>query len=230
MNREPNRTTLTIELGEGNREAIARFKTGNDISTKTIAIADLVAELSHDLEITTGVLPNGTRFYSGTKNVYRIGIQVSAKIRTTEFHLHDLSQAFTVPFPEMLFVFGIKEKRIIHSMLFACVPPIGRPNDRLYLFPFGNVWEDGRICWGSVQQASIDEPIVLDTMVTRFFGSVFSGHLISGTNMFYPPQGVVNLRTLLEHLSGQEHFPDRVLKPSSMTVGKAMSDATQERY
>lgn len=231
MNRDPQKTTLTIELNEVGREAIARLKTGNDVSTKTIAIADLVAELSHDLEITTGVLPNGTRFYSGTKNVYRIGIQVPAKIRTTEFHLHDLSQAFTVPFPEMLFIFGIKEKRIIYSTLFACIPPIGRPHDRLYLFPFGNVYgEDGRICWGNVPHVSIEEPIVLDTMVTRFFGSVFSGHLISGTNMFYPPQGVVNLRTLLEHLSGQEHFPDNVLKQSNMTIGKAMSDATQERY
>lgn len=228
--KDPKKTTLTIEFNEVGHEAVARLKTGNDVTTKTIVIAELVAELSHDLEITTGILPNGTRFYSGTKNVYRIGIQVPTKIRTTEFHLHDLSQAFTVPFPEMLFVFGIKEKRIINSMLFACIPPIGRPHDRLYLFPFGNVWEDGRICWGKVPHASIEEPIVLDTMVTRFFGSVFSGHLISGTNTFYPPQGVVNLQTLLEHLSGQEHFPDNILKPSNITIGKAMSDATRECY
>ena len=59
--------------------------------------------------------------------------------------------------------------------------------------------------------------------MSRFFTSVFSGHLVYGTNMFNAPEGVVNLRTLLEHLSGQEHFPDRILKPSDMTVGTAMA-------
>lgn len=225
--------TLTIELKQGRSEAVARFKANGDkITTKTIAVSDLIAELSRDLEITTGVLPGGTRFYSGTKSVYRIGIQVPAKVRTADFNLHDVGpMKVTVPFPEMLFVFSIREKRISDSTLFACIPPIGRPHDRLYFFPFGNVYEDGRVCWGSVHQPQIEEPIVLDTMVTRFFGSVFSGHLVHGSSMFNPPEeGVVNLRTLLEHLSGREHFPDRVLKASNATLGSAMAERRKQGY
>jgi len=40
--------------------------------------------------------------------------------------------------------------------------------------------------------------------VNRFFSSVFSGHLVHGTNMFRPPQGVANLKGLLDHLEGKQ--------------------------
>jgi hypothetical protein len=222
---EPEKTTLNVEFGSQRQEAIATFKTGKNIFTKPISVSDLVTELARDLEITTGVLPNGTRFYSGTKTMYRIGIQVPAKKRTTRFSLLDASQSFTVPFPEMLFIFSVQDKRIFSSLLFACIPPIGRPQDRLYSFPFGNVYgNDGKICWGDVHQAAIEEPIMLDTMIARFFGSVFSGHLVNGTSLFNPPDGVVNLRTLLESLSNQEFFPDNILKTSQFTIDKAMSE------
>ena len=217
--------TLTIELGGDHREAVARLRTGDTVSVKAISVSDLVMELSRDLEITTGVLPGGTKFYSGTKKAYRIGIQIPARIRTAKFNLGDLGEVwFTVPFPETLFVFGIRDGRIVDSALYSCVPPIGRPQDWLYFFPFGNVYVSGNICWGSVAMADIKEPVALDTMVARFFGSVFSGHLVNGTSMFRPPDGVVNLRTLLEHLSGQESFPDGILKISDTTVGMAMSN------
>lgn len=53
---------------------------------------------------------------------------------------------------------------------------------------------------------------------------MFSGHLVNGTSLFNPPEGVVNLRTLLENLSNQEFFPDNILKTSSLIIGKAMSE------
>jgi hypothetical protein len=219
-----NRAKLVVEINDGSSEAVVKFQNKDGVATKTVSVAALLAELSRDMEITTGVLPSGTKFYAGTKNSYRIGIQVQAKVRTADFTLHEVgTRKMTVPFPEILFVFCVKEKRIIESTLYACVPPIGRTYDRLYRFPFGNVWENGSICWGNAIHPEIGEPIVLDSVVSRFFTSVFSGHLIHGTNMFCPPDGVVNLRTLLEHLSGREHFPDRILKPSDMTVGTAMA-------
>lgn len=218
------KATLTVEIADGSSEAVARLKTRDGVSTKTISVAALLAELSRDMEITTGILPAGTKFYAGTRNSYRVGVQVPAKVRTADFTLHEVgARRMTVPFPETLFVFGVKDKRIMDSSLYACVPPVGRPYDRLYRFPFGNVWENGNICWGNAAHPEIGEPIVLDSVVSRFFTSVFSGHLVNGANMFNAPEGVVNLRTLLEHLSGQEHFPDRILKPSDMTLGAAMA-------
>jgi hypothetical protein len=219
-----DKAKLIIEIADGSSEAVAQFRAKDEVLTKTIAIADLLAELSRDMEITTGILPSGTKFYAGTKNAYRIGIQVPAKVRTAEFRLYDYGlRTVTVPFPEILFVFSVNGQRIIHSKLFACIPPVGRSYDRLYRFPFGNVYENGDICWGSNTHPQVTEPIVLDAVVGRFFTSVFSGHLVHGTNMFHPPEGVVNLRTLLEHLEGKEHFPDRVLKTSDVTLGAAMS-------
>jgi len=219
-----SKATLTVEIGDGSSEAVAKFKTKEGVVAKTISVADLLIELSRDMEITTGILPVGTKFYAGTKNSYRIGVQVPAKVRSADFMLHEVgTRKMTVPFPEILFVFNIKDKRIIESSLYTCIPPVGRPYDRLYCFPFGNVYENGNICWGNAVHPVIGEPIVLDSVVSRFFTSVFSGHIVHGTNMFNAPEGVVNLRTLLEHLSGQEHFPDRLLKPSDVTVGTAMA-------
>jgi len=224
-----DRATLVLEIADGSSEAVAKFRTKDGVTTKTVAVADLLMEISHDMEITTGILPSGTKFYAGTKNSYRIGIQVPTKVRTAEFRLDGGPRAMTVPFPEILFVFTVSEGRILDSRLFACVPPIGRSYDRLYRFPFGNVYEEGNICWGGNILPQINEPIVLDGVVSRFFTSGFSGHLVYGTNMFNPPEGVVNLRTLLEHLVGQEHFPDRILKSSNVTLGMAISHGDNRR-
>lgn len=213
---------LILEITNGSHNAIARFKKGDQVSTKNISISDLIVQLSKDMEITTGILPSGTKFYAGTKNCYCIGVQIPAKVRTAEFNAGGI-KTFTVPFPEMLFIFNIKNERIIESSLFSCIPPVGRSHDRLYRFPYGNVWKDGRICWGDLYIPDIKEPIVLDSVVQKFFNSVFSGHIIQGTNMFTPPEGVVNLRTLLEYLVGKDIFPDNMLRLSDATIGQAMS-------
>jgi len=213
---------ITIEIKDNSREAIARYSGGDKTSIKTISINELIAAVSKDLEITTGILPSGTRFYSGTKKQYCIGMQVPAKVRTVKFSMMDKS--YMLPFPELLFVFSIRDKNIIKTKLFACIPPIGRKHDMLYLFPFGNVYEDGSICWGSVNRYNVEEPAALDGMVASFFSSVFSGHLTWGTRMFHPPadSGVGDLRGLVEYLSGKEHFPDNILKASSINIGSAL--------
>jgi hypothetical protein len=219
-----NRTTLVLEIADGSHEAVVKFKTKNGgITTKTVSVSDFLMELSQDMEITTGILPSGTKFYAGTKNSYLIGVQVPAKVRTAEFRLDNGLCTMTVPFPEILFIFMVREGQIIDSKLFACIPPIGRSYDRLYRFPFGNVYDTGVICWGGIVLPKINEPIVFDGVIGRFFTCVFSGHLVYGTNMFNPLEGVVNLRTLLEHLVGQEHFPDHILKQSNITLGMVMS-------
>lgn len=217
-------TAIIIEIKDKS-DVTVKMKNGSVVSTKSVTLADLLMALSRDMEITTGILPHGTRFYRGTVQAYDIGIQVATKVRTAEFRLPEVgSKTMTVPFPEMLFIFSVRNKRIVDTKVFSCIPPIGRPHDRLYMFPYGNVYDKtGRVCWGSVVLPDVAEPVMLDGIVARFFTSVFSGHLMSGTSTFHPPDGVVNLRTLLEHMSGQEHFPDKVLKASELTIGAAMA-------
>lgn len=217
-----DRGKLVVEIADGSSVVTAHFRTNDGVlTTKTIAIADLLVLLRNNMESTTGILPSGTKFYTGTKNAYSIGIQVPAKVRTAQFRLHDL-RTLTVPFPESLCVFSVYEQQITHSKLFACIPPVGRTDDPLFRFPFGNVSENGEICWGDIRHPKIVEPIALDAVVGRFFNSVFSGHLVNGTNMFRTQDGIMNLRTLLEHLEGKEHFPDQLLKVSDVTLHMAM--------
>ena len=222
--RDMSDANMVIEFA-GKSDVVIKLGDGKIISTKTVALVDLLMALSRDMEITTGILPHGTRFYRGTKQEYSIGIQVQGKVRTAEFRLPEVgSTTMTVPFPELLFIFSISDKRVTETKLFSCIPPIGRPHDRLYMFPYGNVYDKtGRVCWGSIVLPEIAEPVMLDGVVARFFTSVFSGHLISGTSTFHPPEGVVNLRTLLGHMVGKEYFPDKVLKASELTIGAAMT-------
>jgi hypothetical protein len=223
---------LVLEVADKSEEAILRTYVGDSVSVKTVAVADVVSALAKELEMSTGILPAGTRFFSGTRQLYSVGVQVPAAARTVRFNLAGTGLAtVTVPFPELLFVFKVGNRRLDtgNTSLFACIPPIGKAYDPLYRFPFGNVWEsgsdEGKVCWGDIQIPEIDEPVVLDSVVAKFFSSVFTGHLVHGTSMFVPPNSeVVNLQTLLEHLKDKRFFPDGMLKQSGSTLGKAMQD------
>ena len=218
--------TFSVEVLDGKREAVAKLRTKSGVLVKPISVSDLILALSREMEMSTGVLPCGTRFFSGTKQAYTIGVQVPSGTRAAQFDIGDGGlKLMTIPFPELLFVFKVDNDRLdtTESSLFACLPPIGRPQDPLYFFPFGNVWENGGICWGDVHIPTIDELVVLDSVVAKFLSSIFSGHLVHGTAMFVPPDPeVVNLRTLLEHLQGKQFFPDGTLKQSNVTLGAAM--------
>jgi len=217
------KASMAIEIDEEYSGAVVRLKGADGkVSTKTVSVDDLIFRLAKEVEMTTGILPAGTKFYSGTKNSYKIGIQVPSKVRTIQARLDDILCEKTIPFPETLFVFSVNDTKVLDSLLFACIPPLGRMDDRLYAFPLGNVYDDGPICWGNNYVfPSITDPIILDGVVGRFFSSAFSGHMVE-RGLFNAPAGVVNFRTLLDHLSGKEYFPDSILKKSK-TLSEAMS-------
>ncbi len=215
--------SMNIQIDEERSGAVVKLKGEDDkLSTKIVSVDDLIFKLAQEIDVTTGILPTGTKFYSGTKNSYKIGIQVPSKVRTIQARIDDVLCDKTIPFPETLFIFYVNDARILDSLMFACIPPLGRINDKLYIFPLGNVYDYGTICWGnSYTFPSITEPLILDGVVGRFFSSAFSGHMIE-KSLFNAPDGVVNFRTLLNYLSGKEYFPDSMLKVSR-TLGEVMS-------
>jgi len=121
------------------------------VRIKTVSVGDILTRMAQSLESMSGVLPHGTLFYSGASSSYWVGVEVLATVRRTMFNTADHG-AFTatIPFPETVFLFYVDREKIVQSKLFACIPPIGRRNDQLFRFPFGNVYEDGKICWGNI--------------------------------------------------------------------------------
>jgi len=216
---------VQIKLNKGNTNAII-ITTSNGVSKrKTVATEDLVASMAGTMKMSTGLLPFGTKFYTGSKTEYRIGIEIPGIIRHASFSLPNIGKyEKKIPFPSTLFLFHIQKERIQQSKLYACQPPLISDYNQLHWFPMGNVFDSGKICWGSVKiiDMKITSPIVLDSVVNRFFSSVFSGHLVHGTGAFIPPnRDVVNLDTLVKYLEKQTSFHTSMLKPAGITLRKA---------
>jgi hypothetical protein len=71
----------------------------------------------------------------------------------------------------------------------------GSNNDMLYHMPFGNVYNDGRICWGgnrfpkdhTYRSAGIG-------LIDLFFGSVFNGHITNSEWLQHSEQAAITTR------------------------------------
>lgn len=217
-----NRTLIDLDDASGEAQVWIQ-RAGKPMITKTVSIDDLVAAMSKGFEITTGILPQGVKFYSGTKSHYKIGIEVPGRRRTVSFSLTTGKFDVEIPFPDMLFIFEVSRGHYQSSKGFAVIPPVGLSNDQLYLFPFGNISHNGSICWGSAATGEVTDAIMLDSAVNKFFSSVFSGHYVWGTNTFHPPEGVGDLQELINYLKDKEDFPSSMLKPCGMTLGEVLS-------
>lgn len=62
---------------------------------------------------------------------------------------------------------------------------ISTNNVKCAVFPFGNVYEDGHICWGSVSEVSTIEPVNSHKLFGLFFNSGFNGDLYRGWEVDY---------------------------------------------
>lgn len=90
----------------------------------------------------------------------------------------------------------------------------------LYYAPFFNIYEDGRVCMGTVE-VDISTHITLDTFIKTwqqyFFQSYFS-HSIGG---LAPLKGNI-IQVWKEQVSTGRRFPDQLLKKHSYTVKKLL--------
>lgn len=224
--RDLNDAEFLIRLSGAGGDATVETNKDGQKRVKRVSTEDLVSALAGTMKIDTGLLPAGTRFYAGSKGEYRIGIGVPGMVRTASFSLPNVGKfEKRIPFPHTLFSFRVSARKVSESQMYAFVPPLGNSYQRLHRFPLGNVFDNGQICWGSVKLHEMDirEPVVLDSVVNRFFSSVFSGHLVHGVAGFHPPEGVTNLQELIDHLEGMTSFPKEILRISD----KFLNDLTR---
>jgi len=217
---------VEIQLDEQSTEAVVITTRNGTSKRKTVATEDLVASIAGTMKMSTGLLPFGTKFYTGSKSEYRIGIEIPGIVRHTSFSLPNIGKfEKRIPFPSTLFLFHVQGDRIQQSKLYSCKPPVATDYTQLYWFPLGNVFNSGQICWGSVKHRDIkiSSPMMLDSVVNRFFSSVFSGHLVHGTQAFNPPTNeVVSLHTLADYLEDKKSFPTTALRSAGVTLRKAL--------
>lgn len=152
------------------------------LEEKYIDLNEFLTKLSFSQKINTGILPSGCKYFSGNQTDYVLIIETPKKIRNIKFAHYDDDDSKSiitddVLFPKCLFGFKVNAKRLQKSLVYCVKNPIYKDDDSLYMFPFGNVYEDGSICWGKNDNLKVENPLQLTSLVDLFFSSPFNNDL-----------------------------------------------------
>lgn len=164
-----------------------------------------------------GRLPGGflDGGYDAEAQIMEAVIYVPGDIRPIRYY----GKAYFVPFPNMVFKFQTKKGKVVISQVFAVEgdPRQGEPA-KLCRYPFGNVYDNGKICWGRNTLPQITEMREFDFLVSMFFGSETNDDLYQGVKVVHEGKSVdLDQRSLLEMLKGKKEFPGQILLPAGST-------------
>ena len=158
----------------------------NNLQSKLIAHQDAriaFAKMDND----TDWLPNGVvrtgRNPRGAWVVY-VGPPRIVTISTNQ------NEALTIPIPMSLFV-GWGHR----YYLFALKGKVFDVNSPVYCAPYPNVYDNGRICWGS-HKVPIVTPLNIGQTWKLFFATTFNSHIASGKTKTHSDNALDLLREL----------------------------------
>jgi len=226
-----DKTDLVVKIKAGASDAHVSLNKDGIVQHKTVSLEDLVAQLTASQKLSTGVLPRNTRFFNGTPVKYRIGLETIARTRDfgvfsrTREEVGEGKKVLRIPFPPCLFVFDVTSGQISATKVFALKHLISKKTDHLYNFPFGNVYGEGRICWGQAKMLPIRAPMNLISMISVFFDSPFNGDLVNERTFRSPPgERIPDFWSLVNYLDGKEAFPDNLLYKSAVSLKTLMKE------
>lgn len=181
---------------------------------KNIALQSLIKALNKDQEFDTGFLmaygPGAIAvkryIKSGSKEI--ILIEASPANRPISFNTgyNDAKEFQAIRYPGLLMSVILEtvqnRTQIKETRIFATTGPILRESDKLFKFPFGNVYTEnrGNICWGQVDRGRIDSVSKACSLMNMF--------LEAGMNYdLYHDYGFGNLSSFLISLENATTFP-----------------------
>lgn len=111
--------------------------------------AQLALQLAATVRLETGILSSNT-IYISQEGVQKLVVEYRKRQKTALF-LEGSDAPVIVPMPDMLLLRRTNDKGLPDYRVFAVKD---RPSDlkaKLFHVPLPNVYDDGRVCWGSVQ-------------------------------------------------------------------------------
>lgn len=198
------------------------FEDGSAVQ-KTVTMSDFVRAMSTMEEeqercIEIGQIPKG--FYDGVliqnkKQSFDVLITVPA-------HL-GVIYLFGVPkqaaFPDLLFLFTVRGGKLSASFCFAIKRDNSgmiEPVSRLCYYPFGNVYDNGKICWGNTVLPQIGCMKDTEKLIQAFFDAETNNDLYQNRIAEHPE--FKEQSGLLEALKEKEVFPCDWLKENGNQV------------
>ncbi len=125
---------------------------------------------------------------------------------------------YDVCVPSLVFSFHVDKGRLEKTRVFVLKDEEPTEKSVLYRYPFGNVYDDGKVCWGSNVFPDILEIKRLEMVMTLFIQSPCNSDLYQSEKCI-GVKGVL-LRELFEQLHNKQNFPEEYLMPIKKQRGK----------
>jgi hypothetical protein len=223
---------LIISIPSDNSEASVSFRDEDGLlSQKTVAVEDLVTSMADRYQFSTGLIPNITRYFGGTKQIYKVLLEYPAKVRRFQRFVPARADelgpdyepdVLQIPFPYVLFHFRVEQECLVETYVRARPSKIQSLHDEVFHFPFGNVYRNSRICWGHGNNLpEIKEPGHLVSVGNMFLDLPYNGDLVGdGGNTFNSPPGESfgTFWELISYLDGETTFDNNILVGTGGTV------------
>lgn len=118
---------------------------------------------------------------------------------------------YDVCVPSLVFAFHVEEGKLSHTRVFTLKDETPKDESVLYRYPYGNVYDDGRVCWGYNKLQDIREIKGLEMIMTLFIQSPCNSDLYRSEKCIGKKD--VPLRELFEQLRNVQSFPEEYFMP-----------------
>jgi hypothetical protein len=207
-------------------ELLETIKGIRRVSKQRLAFNDFMGvmqdSLSTENKLRIGKLPNG--FYDGNIDGDGRGFQclivIPEDIKTFIYY----DKTYIIPFPTLAFNVVVRNGVLKHSEIYALASGQVTDKSELCNYPFGNVYHDAKICWGSNCIKGIKTFRDVEMVVSTFFGSSTNddmwrnGHSVEVSKD--DPRCMQ--RGLLESLQNKTSFPKNILVKSNCKLGEVL--------
>lgn len=118
---------------------------------------------------------------------------------------------YDVCVPSLVFSFHVDKGRLEKTRVFVLKDAKPADDSMLYRYPFGNVHDDGEVCWGSNELPDIHEIKRLEMVMTLFIQGQCNSDLYHSEKCIGEKD--VPLRELFEKLRNMQSFPEEYFMP-----------------
>jgi PRTRC genetic system protein B len=192
-------------------ELLFQWKTGENVQSKLISAQDARRAFANIVD-DSGWLPKGVvRTGRNSRGSWVVYIAPPQRLRITT----NQGEGLHIPTPMSLFL-GWGRR----YYLYALQGKKFDPNATVYRAPFPNVYENGRVCWGSHKVPKVS-PVNIPKTWKLFFGTTFNNHIASGKTVSHEDKAM----DLLRELSAGEKktFPDCELVRQAYSVESCLN-------
>jgi len=188
---------LRLRLDFHHQATTITFFNGDTVVTKPVDAMEVAYTLASELSVSTGLLPEGTLWWTNTPGGPVYALYEAPKIRKVALQLQAMGEPrrFTIPLPGLIFLCSPAQP----PWVFAVKKKPTKLTDTVYEAPLCNIFHDGRSCQGSHQY-----PNRVEEMVESFFTSFFSATADLRERSVAFPNNVVDLWKFLD---GKPTFP-----------------------